>query len=153
MFYGLNPAARSARFMGDGNFKFSATTVATVGKAVSQVLYKPQETANRSVFISSFEVSLNELLTAYKKATGNEDWTVTHADIDEEIKAAQESLGGPKGSSNMMAVAKLGMAVELKDEFGSNFDKLGILDNDLLGLSRESVDDTVAAVLKVGLKP
>jgi hypothetical protein len=69
-FFGFDPKAHTAPIWDSGNTKFSATNLPTIGLAVARVLAHPVETANRSVYISSFETSFNEILGAYKTATG-----------------------------------------------------------------------------------
>jgi hypothetical protein len=43
---------------------------------------------------------------------------------------------------------QLGLAVNVQDRFEANFEKRGILDNDLLGVPQESVEEVVARVRK-----
>ena len=69
-FFGFNVMALAATIWDDGDFHFTATTRATIGRSVASVLRHSDATANRSVCISSFEVSMNEMLSAHKKAIG-----------------------------------------------------------------------------------
>jgi len=143
-FFGINPAEHKAIIWDSGDVKFSATNVPVIGQAVAKVLSKPEATANRSVYISSCETSMNEILEAYKKATGVTDWDVSHVKWDEEVAQGKEMMT----SGNMWGMAKLALAVEVKEGFGADFAAEGLLDNELLDIPRDTVDATVARVMK-----
>ncbi|TVY83738.1 hypothetical protein LSUE1_G001673 [Lachnellula suecica] len=113
-------------------------------RSVAKVLAKPEATANRRVYISSFETSLNKILEAYKKATGVADWDVNHVKWDVEVASGKEMMK----TGNMWGMGKLALAVEVKEGFGADFEKAGLLDNELLGIKRGDVEATVARVLK-----
>ncbi|KAK6530280.1 hypothetical protein TWF694_003642 [Orbilia ellipsospora] len=144
-FFGLNAQDHTAILCDDASdFKFSTTTRATIGTAVARVLAKPEETANRNIFISSFEVTMNEVFNSMKKATGVSDWTVTSTSTDELVVSGREMWA----RGDMYGMAKLALVSQLREEYGSNFRKLGKLDNDLLGIETEDVDVVVAEALK-----
>lgn len=147
-FYGLDPQSHSAKLWGDGNTKFSVSTGATIGLAVTKVLSKPEETANRTVYISSLEISLLDLLAAYKSATGVSDWDVSYGDVDQGIKEAQEICRTSEGMEKMRAIGRLGLLVGLKKDLGADFAAEGLSDNELLELPRENVTETVTRILK-----
>lgn len=90
---------------------------------------------------------MNDILAALKKATGVDEWTVTHVDTDEQIKSGTEEW---KATGSMRAMGKLALASCLKEAYGANFAKQGLLMNETLGLPRESVDEVVARVLGKG---
>ncbi|KAF3922440.1 hypothetical protein AA313_de0206405 [Arthrobotrys entomopaga] len=144
-FFGFNAQDHTAIMCDDASdFAFSTTTRATIGTAVARVLAKLDETANRNIFISSFEVTMNEVFSSIKKATGVSDWSVTATSTDEMIVSGREMWA----QGNMFGMAKLAVVSQLREEFGSNFRKLGILDNELLGIESEDVDAVVAQALK-----
>lgn len=146
-FFGFNPSLHTGQIWDSGNTTFSATNVATVGLAVAKVLASPAETANRLVYISSFECSMNDILQAYKNATNVSDWRIAHVDTDEEIESATDNF---TRTGQMMALGRLALASMVKEGIGANFMTEGLLDNELLGLPRESesVEKTVSRVLK-----
>jgi hypothetical protein len=146
-FFGLDPTTHTARIWDSGDNKFSATNMETVGLAVARVLAKPEETANRSVYISSFECSMNDILEAEKKATGVNEWKITHVDSNEEVKSALEKVK----TGNMVAMAALALASTVKAGLKADFAAEGLLDNELLGLRRENIDEIVARVLKANV--
>lgn len=146
-FFGFNLASHTAQIWDSGDAKFSATTRATIGLAVAKVLAKPNETENRSVFISSFECSMNDILAGLKKATGVNEWTVTPVNTDEQIRIATEEW---KATGSMMGMGKLALACNLKEAYGADFAKQGLLFNEKLGLPLENVNEVIARVLNEG---
>lgn len=133
----MNPTSHTAMIWGSGDVKFSATPRAAVGLAVARLLAKPAETANRSICISSFETTMNEVLSALKKATGVEGWSGTHVDQDEQIKIGAEEMK----AGRMMGMGKLVLAVEVKQGLGPDFKKEELLENESLGLPHEDVGE------------
>ncbi|KAF4626471.1 hypothetical protein G7Y89_g11690 [Cudoniella acicularis] len=146
----FDPEAHTAQIWDSGNVKFSGTNMATIGLSVAKTLAKPEETANRSVYISSFECSMNDILESYKKATGVSNWDIVHVNSDVQIKKATEAMISGSGD-RMVAMGNLALASLAKEGMGADFAAEGLLDNDLLGIPRETVDETVARVLKDGL--
>jgi len=69
-FLGFDVPGRRAKIWDDGNAKWSATNLATVGLAVRNALLMPEKTANRYLFTTSHTHSSNEVLAAFEKATG-----------------------------------------------------------------------------------
>jgi hypothetical protein len=51
-------------------------------------------------------------------------------------------------TGNMWGMAKLALAVEVKDGFGADFAAEGLLDDELLEIPRGNVRETVAKVYK-----
>jgi hypothetical protein len=148
-FYGLDPKAHKAKIWDDGNTKVSVSTYNTIGLAVTRILSKPAGTANRTVYISSFETSLNDLLAAYKSATGVSEWDVAYANVEQGIKEAQEtSASATDFMGKMRAIGTLALLVGFKRGLGGDFVAAGLSDNELLELPREDVTETVTRVLK-----
>ena len=94
---------------------------------------------------------MNDILAAEQKATGVSEWKVEHIDTDVQIaKATHEYEHAEELMPRLMAVGRLALAVHVKPECQQNFRKLGLLDNELLGIEQENVDEVVAGVLKNG---
>lgn len=125
------------------------TTQESIGLAVTAILKKPMETENKSVYISSFDISLNDLLAAYKAATGVSEWDVSFGNVEEGIKEAKEASAT---SSDMMekmrAIGRLGLLVGLKEELGADFTAAGLSNNQLLGIPGDDLTQTVTQLLK-----
>lgn len=51
----------------------------------------------------------------------------------------------------MMAIGRIGLAINLLDRFGSNFKERGVLDNELLGVPQESLGEVVTKVRGQGV--
>lgn len=75
-FLGLNLAQKSAVLYDGGNTTFSVTTLPQIGNAVSAILSKPSESANRYVFSATAKITQRNLLNILEKETGVE-WTIT----------------------------------------------------------------------------
>jgi hypothetical protein len=120
-----------------------------IGLAVTKILSKPNQTANKTVYISSFEPSLNDLLAAYKEATGVSKWDIADGQVDQGIKEAQETQ---KSSNNFMdkmrAIGLLGLLVGLKKGLGGDFVAEGLSDNEVLEIPHGSVVEAVKKHVK-----
>ena len=150
-FFDYNSSARTAKLWDSGANVFSATTRPTIGLAVARVLALPAQTANRSVYLSSFETSQRDVLAAVQKATGTtpQDWAVENVDADEEIaKYTRQREEATEMGPRMMAIGRLALASNMKPEFGQNFKELGLLENEMLGIPKESMEDVVREVVQ-----
>jgi nucleoside-diphosphate-sugar epimerase len=149
-FFGIDANSHSGKIWDDGNKKFSVTNMDDIGLAVSNILSKPDETANKTVYISSFETSLNDLLAAYKEATGVSEWNITHGEVEQGIKDAQETSKSATGfMDKMRAMGLLGLLVGMTKDSGADFVAEGLSDNDLLEMPRGSVTESVKKNLKL----
>ncbi|KAJ3528171.1 hypothetical protein NM208_g10331 [Fusarium decemcellulare] len=147
-FFGVDPQNKTAEIWDDGNARFTATTRESIGLAVAGVLSKPEETKNRTVYVSSAELSLSDLLAAEQKVVGKDGWTFTNINTDEEIKKQQQIVAtATERMAQLMATGRLGLASVMKPEYGANLKARGLLENDLLGVPQESLDDIVKRVL------
>lgn len=125
----------------DGDRAFSATNLSQVGNAVAAVLSKPEQTANQFLYIDSFTTTQNKALIELEKATGKK-WEVTHLTTEACEKEGRELFS--KGDhSGLMLLLK---AIMLGPGYGSDFTKDATLANELLGLPKQSLAETVAAV-------
>ena len=142
-FLGFNIGTKTALIYDDGNTRLSCTNISTVGKAVSAILEKPAETANKFLFVSSFTVSPNEILASLEKVTG-EKWTVNKASTSEAEKEGKEKLSKGDFSGIRALLARLMFG----GDTGGNFENEPTLSNELLGLPHESLDQTCKAVVE-----
>ena len=119
----------------DGKVTFTATTREHIAIAVRNALLKPSETANRILHVSSVECSMNDMLTTSKNISGSEDWTVTYCDSAEQIaQAKHDRQHGETDGMRMMALGRLALLVNLREECEPNYQVRGVLDNELLGI-------------------
>lgn len=91
---------------------------------------------------------MNDILSAYKKASGVEEWGVSYTKTEDEIVIVREEVK----EGNMYGMAKLALATCITEGTGSNFREEGLLDNEILGLVGDDLDKTVKGVLEGGLQ-
>ena len=133
---------RKARRFDDGKVKWSTTTLATIAMAVIRVLQKTQETKNRMLYIQSFCVSQNQILTSLEIAT-SEKWNVEEVDSNDFIRRRKDSA--MKDENDAEAIEDLVSVVGIID---SNWEVNGRLDNSLLDLQEENLDGVIIKVLQ-----
>lgn len=141
---GYDVAGRKATIWDSGNVRFSTTTCATVATSVIKVLNNPNNTANKYLYISSFERSMNSILASLEKATGGQKWDVTYVQSDAQIKEGEEAVS--KGDS--MKAMNLVLAASFKGGLGADFATDKSLANDTLGLPVEDFDTVIAEIAK-----
>ena len=122
--------AKSITLYDGGDRAFSATTLASIGKAVTGVLKHPDETENRAVFVHDTATTLNKLAALGKKATGSTDWKEEKVAIDDVVASAWEELGKAQPNPDNF-VMKFITAAIWGEGYGGHYEKT---DNDLLGL-------------------
>lgn len=141
---GYNIAERQAIIWDSGDTRFSTSTRTTIGTAVARVLSHADETANKYLYVSSFETSMNRLLASLERATGGQEWKTTHVATDEQVKEGREGLA--KGE--FMKAGKLALAVSFKGGLGGDFATEETLANEMLGLPKEDPDVVVGEIVK-----
>jgi hypothetical protein len=121
------------------------TNADQLGRAVISVLEHPEKTANKNLHVASAETSQNAILAALEKATGSK-FAVTKTTTEKELSEAGELLGKGdfSGALKLVRATSFGSTAGIR----ANYAKEEELANDLLGLKLESVDDTVARVVK-----
>ncbi|KAK4495174.1 hypothetical protein PRZ48_013501 [Zasmidium cellare] len=126
----INKHGGPTQLFDDPNNKFSATTLADVGKAVAGVLKHPAETKNRSVFVQSTSISQNELLAIAKKVKPELKIETENVSTAEVLKNSYGLL--EKGEEIMGAMFGFLKVSIFGREYGS--DLSGENDNELLGI-------------------
>jgi hypothetical protein len=142
--YGHDVTKHKTIIWGSGDEKFSTTTRATIAKAV---LANPKETANQFLYVSSFEITMNEFVASLKKATGVNGWDIEHIKGDEQIEQSKDLLAQGKMWPGM---GKLALAATVTGGLGNDFATDEKLANEMLGLPRENLDEVVTRVLRDG---
>ncbi|KAI0120069.1 isoflavone reductase family protein [Nemania sp. FL0031] len=128
-----------------GNKPWSTTNMGTVATAVAKVLLKPDETRNKPMFIASFTVSQFQVLEALEKATGS-NWAVSRMTSEEALEKAKE-LDNKDHSEGLKLLILMLLYADDADR-GANFEKDGLLCNELLGLPKENLIDVIDRVVK-----
>ncbi|EFQ27058.1 NmrA-like family protein [Colletotrichum graminicola] len=108
-FGGLDVAARTVTIFDGGDIPYDATNLDQVGKAIAKTLKKPKLTRNQHVYVNSFTVTQNKVLSALEKATGDK-FVVSQGSVEElwQGGAAQLEQGQPLGILAMIAGALYG---------------------------------------------
>ncbi|KAL7944846.1 NAD(P)-binding protein [Trichoderma barbatum] len=114
-----------------------------LGTAVASVLKKPEETANKYLFVSSVETTQNEVLAALETATSTK-WAINNTTTREQIDAALQKIGAGdfSGAFTLVRATSYSNISGLK----SNYAKEETLSNDILGLKPASITKTVKRV-------
>ncbi|EED14992.1 NmrA-like family protein [Talaromyces stipitatus ATCC 10500] len=144
-FLGFDVSAHTATIWDDGSKVFTLTNADQLGRAVVSVLEHPEKTANKNLYVASAETSQKEILAALEKATGSK-FAVTNTTTEKELSEAGEKLskGDFSGALILVRATSFGSTPGIR----ANYAKEEELANDLLGLKLESVDETVARVVK-----
>ncbi len=136
-------AVQKAVIYDSGASCWSATTLSTTGRAVVGILKNPEKTANRHVVIQSFSTTQMDVVSELERYTGKK-WDLQQVRSEDVIKQAQEQIS--KGDYS--AVVKLIQAtIYGSEDRGSDFATHLNLDNDMLGLPKESLGEVVSSVL------
>ncbi|KAH9888162.1 NmrA-like family protein [Xylariomycetidae sp. FL2044] len=142
-FLGIDIKEHKGTVIDDGNHKFSTTTRANVGKAVLGVLRNPDVTENKYVYVSSFEVSFNEIIAALEKAQGLK-YSLLHTTTEDVTAAGKDAMA----SGNIMAAAKLLLVATMNPGYGNNFTEEVELWNSKIGMPREDLDQVIAGIVQ-----
>lgn len=141
-FTGFYLKTNSATIYGDGNQPASVTTLSSSGQAVAGILSKPQETANKRIYVASFTPTQNEVLAVLEELTGKK-WTTNKISIQDAKAQGFEKLG--KG--DMSGIASILMSSTYGPDCGNDFTKHATLSNELLGLPKEDLKTVTKAVV------
>ncbi|KAL9620215.1 MAG: hypothetical protein Q9160_005224 [Pyrenula sp. 1 TL-2023] len=126
----INTRELSATLYDGGDRPFSATTTASVGKAIVGILKHTSETANRAVYVQDAVVTQNQLIALAKKSGKTGEWTTEVADTAELEGAAFEELGKEQPNPMVWAFNFIKRAV-WGQGYGGEFKKT---DNEVVGL-------------------
>jgi hypothetical protein len=142
-FLGIDLKTHKVTVYDSGNVKFSTTMMATVGRAVANILLDAEKSANKYLYISSFEVSENEILASLESAMGK-TFERTHVNSDDQIRIGREEMA----VGNLGGMVKLLLSSIFKGGLGANFAEEATLSNEVLGLPKENLDDAIAGIVK-----
>jgi len=144
-FIGFDTKTQSATIYDSGNQPFSCTTLSTVGLAVASILSKPSETANKSIYIQSFNPTQNEILAVLEEIT-DAKWKVDTISTGDALVQGYEKLG--KG--DMSGIVGVLMSSTYGAANGNDFTKHATLSNELLGLPKEDLKTVTREIVESG---
>lgn len=125
-----------------GDRAFSVTNLSQVANAVVAVLLRPEETANRYLYVDSFTVTQNEILGVLEKVTASK-WQVKQRITDEAVREGKERLGkGDFGGMGLLLNASF-----LGEGYGANYTRDEELANRRLGLPTQELEESVRKLL------
>ncbi|KAH9876187.1 hypothetical protein J1614_004066 [Plenodomus biglobosus] len=130
---------RKAYIQDGGNIKFSGSNLDFIGKAVLKILEKPEETANKLLYVHSNYVTQLELLAALEKATGERFERIDQSSKEELDIARPKMLKGDVEAREVVVAVWGVVASNWKDKEG--------FANTLLGLEEDDLDETIARVV------
>ncbi|KAJ4992464.1 isoflavone reductase [Stagonosporopsis vannaccii] len=138
--YPFDFKSRTATILDDGEAMFTATILKKVAKALVAILDNAEATRNTYVYVSSFEMTQNQLLHALEKVDGQK-WNVKHENSEDIIQQGKEIIaqGNYDGTLNLVV--------------GLMFGKLGLghtkreLWNERLGLEADDLDQTLKEIV------
>ncbi|TKW49593.1 hypothetical protein CTA1_232 [Colletotrichum tanaceti] len=81
---------KKAHIKDGGDVKFNATTIPHIGQAVIGILTHLDETANRSVKISSVETTQNEIVDIARAVDPSGEWEIRHSRTEDLERIARE---------------------------------------------------------------
>ena len=137
------PPSKTALIWDEGTNTFSATNLETVVKAVVVILADAEkETRNRFVYIQNFATSQQEILDVLEKVRG-EKWVIERTSAQEQFEVAGNLLKAGDETGAFYIWLRGGL---FSGSVGCEFEKEK-LDNELLGLQRETLEETVRRVL------
>ncbi|KAF1849704.1 NAD(P)-binding protein [Cucurbitaria berberidis CBS 394.84] len=130
---------RKAYILDGGNIKFSGSNLDFIGKAVIKILEKPQESANKLLYIHSNYVTQLEVLAALEKITGDKFERIDQQSQAELDVVRPKMLNGDREAMEEVVAVWGVVASDWKDKEG--------FANSTLGLSEEDLEQTIKKVL------
>lgn len=143
-FLGMHVKEKRFVFWDDGEGWMSTTTEENTALALVNALGKKwEETKNRVVYLSDFAVTQKMLLEAIERV-GGEKFAVERVNTAELVKEKQAAVeaGDPYA---VFSLVETGFAA---GNYGGRLEKEGEIMNELLELSKKSLDEVVKAALE-----
>jgi hypothetical protein len=141
-FLGFDVKSCTCTIFDDGNTPFSATTLSSVGKAVAGILKHPGETSNKSLYCESLNVTQNQCLATFQKATGK-DWIVNRVTTADAVKENIEKLA----KRDVMGLYQLLVCSIYGPNYGCNYRAIPGFSSELLGVPQEDLRTVVREIV------
>ena len=150
---GWNLRNKSVTVFDSGDQAWEATNIEQIARAVAACLSPEhyEQTSNRYVYVNSFTVTQNQVITELEKAMGTK-LKLEHVKSSEVAEAARKELAGGEleystGSAYVKgSIGLIGTQVYNLDDL-NNYSRTRGLWNDRLGLPKESLEETVRRVV------
>lgn len=129
-----------AYILDGGNIKFSGSNLDFIGKAIIKILEKPDQSANKLLYVHSNHVTQLEVLAALEKVTGDKFERIDQKS-QEELDVARPKMLDGDGEAREEVVAVWGVvASDWKEKEG--------FANTILGLEEEDLEETIKKVIE-----
>lgn len=142
-FLGFDLKTHSATIYDEGDAPVNGTNLADVAQSIVSILSKPDETANKYLFIQNIKATQNQILAALEKSTGK-SWTVTKRSSTE----ARQTGGEKLSKGDLSGIPDLIVGGIFSGEPAADYATTRGLDNDLLGLKEIPLQELVDEVVK-----
>ncbi|KAF5588024.1 2'-hydroxyisoflavone reductase [Fusarium subglutinans] len=142
-FGGFNIPARTATLYDGGDIAYEATNLDQVGRAIAKSLKNLEITRNQHVYVNSFTVTQNDVLSALEKVTGDK-FQVSHGTVDELWEGGTEQV---INGNSMGALAQISGAIYGKGGVANYSIDKGLW-NDKIGLPGENLEEFVKGYMK-----
>lgn len=133
---------RTGTVWNDGAMMFSSSTKEQAARATIQILKKPTVSANRTVYISSFQTSHNDVLAKLESRTGVK-WTRANTTTEETVRDATDAIK----QGNLMKGLRLALLPYFAEGYDADYAAAGLLDNDKLELEQEDMNEVIGNAL------
>lgn len=141
--FGVSLKNRSVEIYDSGSEIVYSTTLPAIGKAVAEILRKPEDTANKFLAIYNVKTTQNEILAGLEEITG-EKWKVTKTSTSEALRRGLEGFA----QGDVTAFFDILAADMLEDGAGRGILKgNGKYDNELLGVYVEDIKTVLKDLL------
>lgn len=130
---------RKAYILDGGKTKFSVSSLDFIARAVVKVLEKPEETANKLLYVHSNYVTQLEVLAALEKATGEKFERIDQSSKDELKSVRPKMLKGDDDAREEVVAVWGVVAADWNGKEG--------FANDILGLDEDDLDETIKKVI------
>ncbi len=134
---------KEALLLDGGNIPASASTLPRLGEAVVAVLKNPSNTANKTLYVQSFNPTQRQVLASLEKATGGEAWKIKEEAsgpfLDREQKRLDED--GEKAAIEEIVFALGTLDADWTKKDGFAMELLGMKDDDLDLVVQRVVDE------------
>lgn len=131
---------RKAYILDGGHIKFSGSDLKFIASAVVKVLEKEEETKNKLLYVHSHYVTQNEITDVLEKVTSNKFERIPQESKKRIDDARPKMLEGDHDSVEEIVAVHGIVASDWEGKEG--------FANDLLGLSLQSLEETVKTVTK-----
>ena len=142
--WGFDVKNRKAQVFGDANARITTTTIARTAEGIAAALSLPEaelaQYKDKSLYLSSFELSQQDIFEAIQRATGtkNTDWETTEENATEIIRQCESKIKAGDGFAEWKRL----FVMFFQGTPGSNYEDKAV-DLTKFGVQAEDLDEVV----------